>query len=440
MRIMIVTDQYPPMLGGVPRITHDLAVDFANRGHQVWVAAPSYGPRNVRHIEQKVRVYRFSSFEWPTYEGLRIAFLPFVGLRTLLKKSDPDIIHIHSPIVLGNIAQILAGGLRKPVIATNHYMPISMGPTLMADPLIGKPLSDVTYSYLVHFCNRCEYVTAPTKTALNLLYEHGLRAPARAISNGIDLKKFSPGKRDSQILQRFHLPLDRPLALHVNRLFPEKRVDVLLDAAARLKSDAFIAIASTGPAEAQLRAQAERLKLDDRVRFLGYVHDADLLALRCSVDMFVIPSEADLQSLATMEAMACGLPVIAANAYALPELVHPGENGFLFKPGDSDELARQIDQMASDEDMRQRMGAESLKFIAEHDRMRVLEEWEELYRRLAIEFKEAKERRQRLRMERRYPGHFPQAIQRAGLPHIRRTGDLPPEQSKGDATWLRGHQ
>ncbi|MBV9616664.1 MAG: glycosyltransferase, partial [Ktedonobacteraceae bacterium] len=165
MRIMIVTDQYPPMLGGVPTVTHGLALDFANRGHQVWVVAPSYGAHDTRSVENKVRVYRFSSFEWPTYEGLRIPFLPFVPVRNLIKKTDPDIIHIHSPIVLGNIAQILAGGLRKPVIATNHYMPININSSLMSDPLIGKYLNHITYSYLVHFCNRCEYVTAPTQTA-----------------------------------------------------------------------------------------------------------------------------------------------------------------------------------------------------------------------------------------------------------------------------------
>src|SRR5260370_18304690 len=134
MRIMIVTDQYPPMVGGVPAVTHDLAVDFANRGHQVWVVAPSYGARDVRRVEQKVRVYRFSSFEWPTYEGLRIPFLPFVPLRNLLKKADPDIIHSHSPAVLGNIAQILASGLHKPVIVTNHYLPINMRRSLSAYP------------------------------------------------------------------------------------------------------------------------------------------------------------------------------------------------------------------------------------------------------------------------------------------------------------------
>ncbi|HCJ35817.1 MAG TPA: hypothetical protein DHV65_16165, partial [Ktedonobacter sp.] len=327
MRIMIVTDQYPPMVGGVPTVTHGLAHDFADRGHQVLVVAPSQGSRDVRSLEQKVRVYRFSSFDWPTYEGLRIPFLPFVPIRNLLKKSDPHIIHIHSPVVLGNIAQMLAGGLRKPVIATNHYLPINMSRSLSSDPILSKPFSNITYTYLVQFCNRCEYITAPTATALNLLYDHGLRAPAGVISNGIDLKKYSPGERNDHIREKFNLPLDRPLALHVNRLSDEKRVDVLLDAAAKMSGNGFIALVGSGPAEAALREQAERLHLGDRVSFLGYVRDADLLALRRSSEVFVIPSEADLQSLATMEAMACGLPVIAANSYALPELAHHGENG-----------------------------------------------------------------------------------------------------------------
>src|SRR5262249_51744061 len=176
MRIMLVTDQYPPMVGGVPRATRDLSTDLANRGHQVWVVAPSYGSRDVRRLEQKVRVYRFSSFEWPAYEGQRIAFLPFMPVRNLIKKCDPDIIHVHSPLVLGHIAQMLAGGLRKPVIITNHYMPENASPGLQTDSIFGKQMSKITYNYLVHFYNRCEYVTSPTRTALDLLYQHGLRA------------------------------------------------------------------------------------------------------------------------------------------------------------------------------------------------------------------------------------------------------------------------
>ncbi|HEX4206721.1 MAG TPA: glycosyltransferase [Ktedonobacteraceae bacterium] len=402
MRIMIVTDQYPPMIGGVPTATHGLAVDFAARGHQVWVIATGYNARDIKRVEDNVHVYRFSSFEWPTYKELRIPFLPFAPIRNLIKRSDPDIIHIHSPVVLGNIAQILAGGLRKPVIATNHYLPINMGRALSSDPILSKPFSDITYSYLVYFCNRCEYVTAPTKTALDLLYTHGLRAPAKPISNGIDIKLYTPGPRQPAILTRFHLPTDCPIILHVNRLSEEKRINVLLDAVPRLQHKTHVALVSTGPAEAELRAQVARLHIEERVSFLGYVRDDDLLALRRSSDLFAIPSEADLQSLATMEAMACGLPVVAANSYALPELVHHEENGFLFQPSDSAEMAHYLDLLLADADLRARMGAESINIVAQHDRTHVLDEWEELYHRLAMEFKETRERRQQLRLLRKY--------------------------------------
>ncbi len=102
---MIVSDQYPPMVGGVPTVTQGLATDLVDRGHQVWVVAPSYGVRDVHRIEHKVHIHRFASFEWPTYEEVRIPFLPILPFRKLLKKADPDIIHIHSPVVLGNIAR-----------------------------------------------------------------------------------------------------------------------------------------------------------------------------------------------------------------------------------------------------------------------------------------------------------------------------------------------
>ena len=425
MRIMIVTDQYPPMVGGVPTVTQGLAVDLANRGNHVWVVAPSSGQRDVHRLEQKVHVYRFSSFEWPTYEDLRIPFLPILPFRRLLKKIDPDIIHIHSPIVLGNIAQIVAGSLRKPVIVTNHYLPINLSRSLSADPLFGKPFMTVTYSYLVHFCNRCEYVTAPTMTALNLLYEHGLRAPAQAISNGIDLKKFSPGNRDKQLLQRFHLPLDCPLILSVNRLSQEKRIDVLIDAVAQMKQDAHLAIASTGPAEVELRARVEELNLMDRVSFLGFIPDKDLAPLYRLATIFAIPSEAELQSLATMEAMACGQSVVAADAYALPELVHHGINGFLFQRGNSEEMAQYLDTLITDADLRNQMGSKSLEIIARHDRTQVLDQWEALYHRLSNEFVEARERKLRRQRERKKAGYV---RHRKTRPRVARTGEVAIDQ------------
>jgi glycosyltransferase involved in cell wall biosynthesis len=229
------------------------------------------------------------------------------------------------------------------------------------------------------------YVTAPTPTALNLLREHGLLTPSSAISNGINLGKFAPGPRDPYLRHRLQLPAGQPLVLHVNRLSREKRIEILLHSIPRVQSAAHFVLAGVGPEETRLRKLAEEIGITRRVSFLGYVENEDLLALRRESSIFAIASESDLQSLSTMEAMACGLPVVAADACALPELVHHRENGLLFSPGRSDELAYQLDTLLQDEERRSRMGRASMEIIVAHNRDGVLTRWEDLYNCLAEE-------------------------------------------------------
>jgi len=377
---MIVTDQYQPMIGGVPTVTRNLAINIARRGHQVWLVTSSAGLRNTDYIEQKVHVFRFSSFEWPLYKGLRIPFFPFlISMHRLIRSIDPDILHVHAPIVVGKMARYMAYNMHIPVIATNHFLPIYLSNSIVSKLRLDTYFNNHFYKFFISFYNKCTHVTAPTTTALNLLYERGLHVPSSTISNGIDLHKFTPGDCDNYIRKYLHLPQDRPLVLLVNRLSKEKRIDVLLNAAAKMRGNGYIALVGTGPAEAALRSQADRLQLGNRVSFLGFVNEADLLALRSASDVFVIASEAELQSLATMEAMACGLPVIAANACALPELVHHGKNGFLFECGNSSMLAHYLDLLLADTGLRARMKVESLKIIAQHDHLSVIDQWESLY-------------------------------------------------------------
>lgn len=411
MRIVIVTEQYLPMLGGVATVTLNLSQDLAAAGHQVWVVAPSEGHHNERTQDGPVQVSRFASFEWPSYDGQRIAFPPVAPLRRLLHSARPDVVHVHSPIVLGNLGQLLAGTMHIPVVATNHYMPINMAPSLSTDPLLGKSFEALAYSYLVSFYNRCDYVTAPTQTALGLLQQHGLRAPSRAISNGIDLTQFFPASRDEALRRRYGLPADRPLILYLGRLSDEKRVNVLLDAMAQLQAPAHLAIGGSGPASGDLEAQADALGIRSRVTFLGRVPDEDLIATYRLADVFVMPSVAELQSVATMEAMAVGLPVVAADAGALPELVEDGANGRRFTPDNSHALSERLTLLVADPGLRARMGEQSLRIVAHHDRRRVLDEWQALYAELAAQARAAT--RQRIRrsfgsgLEHDLPGRKP---------------------------------
>jgi glycosyltransferase involved in cell wall biosynthesis len=379
MRIVVVTEQYLPMVGGVATVTQHLSQDLAAAGHQVWVFAPSEGHYNEDTEQGPVHVHRFSSFEWPTYDGQRIAFPPLAPLRRLLRAIDPDVVHIHSPIVLGNLAQLLASSMHVPVVATNHYMPINMSPSLSSDPLLGKKFESLAYSYLISFYNRCDFVTAPTATALDLLKAHGLRAPSRPVSNGIDLQQFCPRPRDEALRRRLSLPADRPLILYVGRISPEKRVNIVLDALVQLRHPAHLVVGGGGPALPELEERASSLGIGRRVTFLGRVADEDLIPLYRLADVFVMPSVAELQSVAALEALAVGLPVVAADAGALPELVHDGENGFLFTPDDSAALAERLARLVSDADLRGRMSENALAVARRHDRRRVLDEWQDVY-------------------------------------------------------------
>jgi glycosyltransferase involved in cell wall biosynthesis len=405
------------MVGGVPTVTRELARGLAERGHAVELLAPSATGRSAT-ASGRLTVARRGSVRWPWYEDQRLGLLSRAAAGQLIGGFAPDVVHVHSPLTLGAAARSAARRRGVPVVYTNHYLPANVHPTAGSrpaapgDPAVGStsPATRVSaatrataaavggaantaasalfdvgfYGYLTAFANRCDRVTAPTATALLLLREHGLRAPSQVVSNGIDLDVYSPGAADESLRRRYALPAGRPLILSVGRLSPEKRADVLIEAvAAQDVADTVLALAGSGPDEGRLRELAARRGVSDRVRFLGFIPGTDLPGLYRLADMFAIASEAELQSLVTMEAMATGLPVVAVNAGALGELVHPGENGFLARPGRAADLAGSFDLLCRDRELRARMSKSGLRIIADHDRHRLLARWESIYGALA---------------------------------------------------------
>jgi glycosyltransferase involved in cell wall biosynthesis len=377
---MVVTDQYEPMVGGVPTVTRELARGLAGRGHAVALVVPSPGWRGGTGDAGLVRVIYCGSVRWPWYEGMRLGCLPQAAARGLIRAFAPDVAHIHSPVTLGVTARMAARRQPVPVVYTNHYLPANVRGSA---PARSPVLDALFYRHVVGFANRCAHVTAPTATALRLLRDRGLRAPSGVVSNGVDLRTYAPGPADDRLRRRYGLPAGGPLILSVGRLSAEKRLDVLLDAAARLPAGARLAIAGAGPAAASLRTRAARSGAAAKVTFLGFVPPADLPGLYRLADVFAIASEAELQSIVTMEAMASGLPVVATDAGALGELVRHGENGFLAAHGNAAGLAARLGLLCRDAPLRSRMAAASLTIIGGHARDRVLAEWESLYHALA---------------------------------------------------------
>ena len=398
LRVLIVTDQYEPMVGGVPTVTRDLARGLAARGHAVTVVAPSATRRGRQDggAPGEVAVDFRGSVPWPWYEGQRLGVLPRARAGELISAFAPDVVHLHSPLTLGAAASAAARRRGVPVVYTNHYLPLNVWPAAALAADTARPAARARdaafYACVTGFANRCDLVTAPTATALRLLREHGLRAPSKTVSNGVDLGRFAPGRADVALRSKYALPPGRPLVLSVGRLSPEKRGDVLIAAIARLPralggaaadADPVLVLAGTGPDEDRLRSLARHHGVADLVRFPGFVDDEDLPGLYRLAEVFAIASQAELQSLVTMAAMASGLPVVAVDAGALAELVHPGENGFLARPGNAGEIAESLGLLCRDADLRARMSKASLRIIGGHDVHRLLGRWESIYRALA---------------------------------------------------------
>ena len=380
LTVLIGADTFTPHVNGAARFAERLAAGLAARGHDVHVSAPSVGHRNhgtfVEVVEgQPITVHRLPSWRWYPHDWLTFV-LPWMSkhyARRVLDEVKPDVVHIQSHIVIG---RGLAREARKrgiPIVATNHVMAENIIDFTTLPPLLDKVFLKLAWNDAERTLKMARAVTTPTRKAADFLEStidiHGVIP----ISCGIDKKNYTP-----DLTPRKHRRV-----LFVGRLTTEKHVDVTLQAIAKLvpELDVVYDVVGGGDQRHKLEQLAAKLGIADRVTFYGKVPEDELRAAYTRADVFVISSIAELQSIATMEAMASGLPVIGADAVALPHLIHDGENGYLFPPGDVDALADRIRTvLAADDAEYLRMQHASLDGVEIHDIQNTLDTFEKLYR------------------------------------------------------------
>lgn len=382
MRILIASDTYYPHVNGASYFSQRLAAALAEHGHEVAVISPSQTLGNDTKTRHGVTLYGVRSF--PLFIVPKFRFvLPWIINQRIARAIDefkPDIVHIQMHFLISR--QVLKAAQRRniPVVATNHFMPENLTHYLHLPGFVINFIHYIAWKDAVRVFNKTYAVSSPTKTA-NSFIEPWIGRELPAISNGIDLKRFNPSNDPSPAKEQYGLP-DRPTLLFVGRLDKEKNVDVVLRAVAlaRQKISFHFVAAGHGAEEKKLQALAKSLGISHDVTFTGFVPDELLPSLYASAECFVIAGIAELQCIVAMEAMATGLPVIGARAVALPELIHHGHNGYLFEPGNVEELAGHIVAVFSDGARRSNMGEKSLEIIKDHDLNKTLEAFEDFYR------------------------------------------------------------
>ncbi len=384
MKIVMITDTYPPNINGAALAAERLALELAKRNHKIYVIAPSTSFKHHIAQQDNITVYRVRSI--PVFiektQEFRVSPQPLHEKEVIkiIKDIKPDIIHVNEPWLLGLSAIKIGKKEGIPVIATHHFMPENLVHYLHFPPKIEKIITVTIWKWYAKLCKNFAYVICPTQVAADLLKKYATDIKLKVISNGIDLKYFNKDNNGEYLKKKYTIQ-KKPTILFVGRLDKEKNIDVLIRALGLLKHklDFQLVIVGQGKEKLPLRKLAVSEGMQESVIFTGFLPVKDLPNIYGIADIFAMPSIAELQSLVTMEAMASGLPIIAANAVALPHLVHDNDNGFLFTPGNEKDMAQKLLVLLENKELRKKMGRRSLAIIKQHDIKNIVKEVESLY-------------------------------------------------------------
>ncbi len=369
MRLLFLTQDFPPDVGGTQTYAFELARRLAGRCEAFTVIAPRVSGCAETDRALPFEVVRVRA----SYDTLSVKALGPVLART--RRPFDAAFHVQWPTALATLPARRLGRLRRIFVAAH-------GRELLFNPLpapLGAPYERLRRSVLTH----ADRLFPVSRYTGGLLERAGV-SPERmtVLSNGADPDRFSPG--DASALRARLGVADRRVVLSVCRLVPRKGLDTVIRALPRVAEavpEVVYLIGGDGPDRPRLEALARETGVAERVRFLGKIPDAELPDHFRACDVFVMPSRLDPPhvegfGLVFLEANACGKPVIGARTGGIPDAVADGETGLLVAPDDAAGLADAMTRVLADPDLARRLG--------ERGRARVLEgfTWNHLADRL----------------------------------------------------------
>lgn len=385
MRILIANETYPPNLNGAATFTQRLAQNLAKNGHIVAVIAPGLKFGDQLEIDNYgVAIYRIRSLPVKmVHPNFRVIVKPDINsaVRKIVKEFKPDVIHIQNHFTLGRACVKAAEKLNIPMVGTNHFMPDNL--VQFAPSFVEGTMIRVMWNDFLRIYNKLDYVTAPSYAAVKMLKDVGYKKKAEVVSNGMEFDKFKKRPVSEALLRKYGIFKSVPTFISIGRIEKDKNLDVMMEALAIYlkKHKAQLILVGNGKFEKEFKKLAKLLKIDDRVFFTGRISDRAVQEIYSLADVYIGAGTAELQGLSVMEAMATGLPILAVNAVALPELVKNGVNGYLFELN-ARNLADKMEKILRDKKRLEKMGKQSLEIISEHDVVKTISKFERIYEKV----------------------------------------------------------
>ena len=345
LRLMLVTETFPPEVNGVARTLGRWVDTFQKRGHIVTVVRPRQ-PGEAKELE---RVYGMAL---PFYRQVRLGVTGPLRFLRILDRHGPDVVHIATEGPLGLSGLLSCLWRRIPVASSfhtnfDHY----------ANHYAFWGADYLAFTYLRWFHNRTAVTLVPSKESQRRLTQAGMQR-VEIWTRGVDGEAFHPRHRDPALRHSLGLGPQGVLIVYVGRLAVEKNLGALLQAFARLRAllppdrreQVRLALVGDGPLTETLQTNTP-----PGVVLAGELHGAELSRWYASGDLFAFPSVSETFGNVVLEAQASGLPVVGFDSQGVNEQVTPEVNGYLVPP--EGDLMPYLERLCLDADLRQRMGA-----------------------------------------------------------------------------------
>ena len=352
MRIGLFTDIYLPSRFGTELATERVRRTLEEMGHKVYV----YAPETPGYLDEGRRVLRFRSQRLSSNPASRLAFsfLPVGRSYRDVLDLRLDVAQAQTVGAMGILARRIAQAQGIPLLYAHHSMYPAYAGSQSADAAL---VPSLVRTYTKWFASRADAILAPTPKVKRLLSDWGVERPVHVLPTGVDRSVFRRSASARRRLRReLAIPDDRMVLLTVSRLVREKNLDFLLEAfrrVARSVPDALLLIVGDGPYRGQLQKHAHRLGIGSRTLFAGLVPNEAVDAYYQASDIFVFPSVIESQGLVILEALACGLPVVALKDDAYAQFVRNGATGRLVTPRTPAAFAAAARELARDPALRE---------------------------------------------------------------------------------------
>lgn len=431
MRIAIFTDTYPPDKNGVSMSIDNFTRLMSAEGHEFMIFCPKKG----LHIDKKtpnIHIKRYASITAPSNKDSKIS-LPFIWSAVNdLKFFNPDVVHIQTPMGIGAVGIWATKILKMKNIQTYHtYIPdflvyfspkMILGIDKITNYLNNSKLAknielraeknnieedngfnrlknaliklfkevndnDVKKDkekfkdhfgkrYTRLFYNKADLVLTPSQALKDILEKQGITKRIEVMSNGVDVSLFKK-KTDYKITNKF---------IHAGRLGHEKSTSVIIEAfylAQKANPKIKLDVYGDGPAKKSLQRLVKTLGISSKVKFLGYYDIKTLSQKFCKYDFFITASTIETQGIVLLEAMSSGLPIVAVDALAVPEIVKNGKNGYLSPIADADCMAKNILKMLESDGKLEKFGKKSIEIAMTHEITKCKERLFKFYQKIA---------------------------------------------------------